>query len=149
MVYAFIAMAGMFGAVLAYVMFTKPPQGPQVVYVPGATVVVREQAPSLDPSAAPTAGPAESVALAPTKPVPGGGGGNKAPDAKTAAPTSTGTPLDVSGFGSGGPGPATATPGGGVASGGTGQLDAGEISAVVNKSQGGIKRKCWQNALDS
>lgn len=156
MALAFIVMAGVFGGVAAYQLFTRPPQMPQVVVV---------QSPAPPPSTAvgvpATADPgvvaAPAVIDAPGAPsgvgrvAAGGPLPGKSADPKAAAGPSA-APIDMSGFagGAGKPaGPSAVGPGGDGPAAGGGQLSAGEISGVVEAQKARVKRKCWQPALDA
>lgn len=144
--YAFIAMAAAFGGVVAFLLFSKPPQ-PTIVYVPqpGASTAALgagTAAPVDTATAAPTGASTTEPSSAP-KPVLGKGPGP--------APTSSAAsaPLDTSGFGNQVvPGPtATQTSTGPDPS--LGQLSPGEIQGVVSANQPRIRKRCWQPALDS
>lgn len=148
--YAFIAMAAAFGAVVAFILFSRPPQ-PIVIYqpMPGAGTVVPGAGAT---AAADTVAPASSSAPVPSAEVtttgPRVAGGSGTPGPK---PTSSGTsaPLDTSGFGNQVvPGPtATSTSTGADPS--LGQLSQGEIQGVVVANQPRVKKRCWQPALDA
>jgi predicted Zn finger-like uncharacterized protein len=156
MAYAFIAMAGLFGAVAAYVVFVKAPPAPQVIYVPGSTVVVQAPPNATDtappPQADATAAPTDSAS--PTaKPVAANGGGpsnaGKPTDPKSSATPGSAPAIDMAGFGGTSvQGPSANGPSGSQGSAG-GQLSQGEISGVVASNQPVIRRNCWQPALDA
>ncbi|MFO0586375.1 MAG: GYF domain-containing protein [Polyangiaceae bacterium] len=148
-VYAFIAMAGLFGAVAAYMIFQKPAQ-PTIVYVQASGSPTGASAPG---TAAPDQPTAQAPADVPTTDATSGQprvvtGGGSGPGPK---PTSSGSsaPLDTSGFGNQvvPPPVATATATGPDPS--MSQLSAGEIQGVVSSNQSRVRKRCWQPALDS
>jgi len=150
--YAFIAMAAAFGAVVAYMLFSRPPQVVVVAPppVPGAVAVAPGTSGegvatgSTAVAEVPSADPSSTQAR-----VAGTAVGTGAKTTATAAPTGTSAPLDTSGFTSGvvplptapstvtGPDPSL------------GQLSAGEIQGVVASNQPRVRKRCWQPALDS
>jgi predicted Zn finger-like uncharacterized protein len=153
MAYAFITMAGLFGAVAAYVLLVKEPKiVEKTVYVQASSTPA---APEPQATAASTAEPAPSatasVSSADTaKPVVGGPmpkASAPEPKSSAAAPPSG---VDMSGFaGSGVTGPSAGGPSGSSSGSGGGQLSQSEISSVVSSNQATIRRKCWQPALEA
>lgn len=150
-VYAFIAMAAAFGGVVAYLIFSRPPQ-PVIIYqqVPGAgtgTAGTPTSAPSSSGQAVATSDVPSAEPSSPQPRVSSGGGG-KGPDPK-ATSTANSAPLDTSGFGGQQvPGP-SAVPTDSGANSALGQLSQGEIGGVVNANQARVRKRCWQPALDS
>ncbi len=149
--YAFIAMAAAFGGVVAFLLFSRPPQ-PIVIYqpmpgagtaAPGASTAAASDtaAPTPNPDVAPSA---DATASGPR--VSGGSGGTAGPKPTSSASSA---PVDTSGFGNQVvPGP-TATATGTGADPSLGQLTAGEIQGVVVANQARVKKRCWQPALDA
>lgn len=146
--YAFIAAAAVFGGVAAYVIFSKQPTTQIVVVQQAASGPLPVTGPSGEPKAQVEVG----------EPVPGTTATGKSPSGVVgprpkATTTTTGTtpppsaPLDTSGFQSQVPGPTNTPPPGGGA--GAGQLSQSEISQVVSQNQAGVKRRCWQPALEA
>jgi hypothetical protein len=153
MAYALIAMAAVFGGVAAFVLLSpKPPVAiPQIVVLqqgPAPGVVGQAQA---QPAGDSDAGIVEIQVGDPTSPQAKGPLGGPWPG-RSADPKlgSTAAPLDTSGFG--GPSTASGTPAGPSTStpppSGLGQLTQGEISGVVEANRAGIRKRCWQPALD-
>jgi hypothetical protein len=158
MAYAFIAMAAAFGGVSAYVLLS--PKQPQPA--PVAPVQPQTQPPVL-PAAAPPPPPSieaveapPPVESAPAKaeiPAPPSRTGDipapsPRPQPEKPVASAGATSFDRSGFGGTGvPGP-TSGPGAHQGSG-LGQLSQGEIAGVVEASRPGVRRHCWQPALDA
>lgn len=154
--YAFIAMAAAFGGVSAFVLLSpRPVAPPPPVVQPQAAAT--PQAPVGPADGIPPPPPVDTEAPAPTgepqpgaaaTPRPGGPVGQRPPDKPGAAASAA--PIDTSGFsGTGVAGPAPIGPSGGTPSSSLGQLSQGEISAVVQSNQPGVRRRCWQPALDA
>lgn len=157
LIYAVIAMAAAFGGVSAYVLLTPrqpPPPRP-------APIAVGPQ------QAAPQTGPAEGLPPPPVieeeAPAPAGSPGSLgslgslgSPGAPTRPGGSIGSrpeksagsaaAIDTSGFSnSGASGPASTA----ASSPGLAQLSQADIQRVVSTNSPGIKRRCWQPALES
>jgi hypothetical protein len=152
--YAFIAMAAAFGAVVAYLLFSRPPQ-PIVIYqpMPGAgtaTPGATGAAPGDTAAPAPTAeAPVPSADVTATGPRVAGGSGTGGAAGPKPTSSSTSAPLDTSGFGNQVvPGPSATQVGTGPDPS-LGQLSQGEIQGVVVANQPRVKKRCWQPALDS
>ncbi len=151
-IYAFIAMAGAFGIVAAYLIFARPPQ-PVIVYqtmpgspsgtpVPGTAGADTATAPASPPevgSAEPSSG----------QPRPTGGGSSGTGGGPKPTGSGTSAPLDTSGFGNQVVPPPVATPTNPTSDPSLGQLSAGEIQGVVSSNQARVRKRCWQPALDS
>lgn len=151
-VYAFIAMAGAFGIVAAYLIFARPPQQ-VIVYQPMPGTPSGAPAPGTagaDTATAP-APPPEVGTAEPSSGQPRVTGGGPAGTGGGPKPTSSGTsaPLDTSGFGNQVVPPPVATPTNTTADPSLGQLSAGEIQGVVASNQARVRKRCWQPALDS
>jgi hypothetical protein len=152
--YAFIAMAAAFGAVVAYMLFGRPPQ---IVYVPasGSPTGVAAPVTAGADTGAPPASVASQVADVPsgepTSGQPRVVGGGSSGTGGGPKPTSSGTsaPLDTSGFGNQVVPPPVATPTATGPDPSLGTLSAGEIQGVVAANQARIRKRCWQQALDS
>ncbi|AUX21040.1 hypothetical protein SOCEGT47_015180 [Sorangium cellulosum] len=153
--YAFIAMAAAFGGVSAYVLLSPKPQPVQVPTIPQSQpALLPTAAPPPPPSAEPepeTPPPAETATAKPeaASPVkPGGAVPQRSQPEKPAASASNPAPFDRSGFGAGVPGPSSG-PGHQGSGSGLGQLSQGEIAGVVEANRPGVRRHCWQPALDA
>ena len=151
--YAFIAMAASFGGVVAYVLFSRPPQQ-IIVYqpMPGSSTGAPVSGTAVPGDTAVVAPPATDTPTAdPSSSVPRPQGGGSSGGGASTKPTSSGTsaPLDTSGFGNQvvPPPVATATATGPDPS--LGQLSQGEIQGVVAANQARVKKRCWQPALDA
>lgn len=154
MAYALIAMAAVFGGVAAFVLLSPKPPAP----VPQIVVLQQGPAPGgvgqaqPQPAGDSDAGIVEIQVGDPTSPQARGPLGGPWPG-RSADPKSgsTAAPLDTSGFG--GPSTASGTPAGPSTStappSGLGQLTQGEISGVVESNRAGIRKRCWQPALDA
>jgi hypothetical protein len=154
MAYAFIAMAGLFGAVAAYVLLIKEPKIVEKTVYVQASGAVAPTAPTAPPTptAEPTSEPsATAVTAAPETGKPALGGPmpkSSGPEPKASAGPPSG--VDLSGFaGTGVAGPSTNGPSGPAGGSSGGQLSQSEISGVVSSNQATIRRKCWQPALES
>lgn len=158
MAYAFIAMAGLFGAVAAYMLFLKDPAPvePKVVYVQVTAAPVAGAVPTAeadtaaDPAEPPGADPSPEAASVKTGALPskpGGAGVATAAPAVTAAPAASAN-IDTSGFGGPVQGPAS-TPAGNGAGAGSSQLTTSQLQSVVGANQATIRRRCWQPALQA
>lgn len=147
--YAMIAMAAVFGGVAAWVLLR--PEPPQVVIVTtGAPTGPELSAPPPPP---PT-GSAETSPEAPTTAEPRASGDPRVaigpgPRPTAGASARPGEPLPNTGsFDQGVSGP-TAGPGKDGPTSGRGQLSEGEINGVVQRNMAGVRRRCWQPALDA
>jgi hypothetical protein len=150
MAYALIAMAAVFGGVAAFVLLSPkpPPPAPQIVVLQqGPAPVAVAQGPQADGDAGVVEIQVGDPAAVQVRSNPGGPW-----PVRSADPRAPAAPLDTSGFGSPstasgttpvGPSTSTAPPSG------LGQLTQGEISGVVESNRAGIRKRCWQPALDA
>ncbi len=142
---AFIAMAGGFGAVAAFVLIPTPkPEVQKVVEVQEKIVekiVYVDRATGGTSEAPATSAGATAVASLGGSPAPGGQAGSGAAKpvdaAATAATAATGAPTGASL-------PTVPLPSEPVA---TNTLSSADISRVVESQRGGVNRRCWQPAL--
>ncbi len=146
--YAMIAMAAVFGGVAAWVLLRPPPAqvivmappsptGPELTAPPPPPTATGEASPETPNTADPKATGEARV---------GPGPGPRASAAPTARP---GDPLPNTGSFDQGVGGPTAGPGKDGAGSGRGQLSEGEINGVVQRNMAGVRRRCWQPALDA
>ena len=150
--YAFIAMAGGFGAVAAYVVFSSPPGETQASGAGGGAATASVAAQDASGTGGEAAKPAgTTVVLDPVQVEPGDHSlaagdpdGNGAPEStgKPKSGDSSGDPLDTSGFNSDGPSGPSSGPSGQGSDQGRSELTTAEIQSVVNRYKGGVSRRC-------
>jgi predicted Zn finger-like uncharacterized protein len=150
MAYAFIAMAAAFGGVSAFVLLSPKPQPVQIVTTPQVQAPAPIAAVPPPPSAeeAASALPIESASAKVEAAPPTKLGGALPPRPQPGAST-TAAPLDMSGFSGAGVAGPRSGPGTSGESGALGQLSQGEISSVVEQNRPGVRRRCWQPAMDA
>jgi hypothetical protein len=142
--YAFIAAAMAFSGVAAYVVFTRPPPQPQVIFVntPGVPTATGA-ASAVEDKGQPQIEVGSATAVTSTRPPLHVGG----PMPRASASTSTPAPaIDTGSFVTNVPPPAATAP---PPPSGGGQLSQGEIQGVVAQNTALMKRKCWQPALEA
>ncbi len=152
-VYAFIAMAAAFGGVVAYLLFSRPPQQ-IIVYQPAPGSSTGAAAPGTGAPGDTTAAvpsPGDVPTADPSSTAPRSQGGGSSGGGPLTKPTSSGTsaPLDTSGFGNQVVPPPVATATSTAPDPSLGQLSQGEIQGVVAANQARVKKRCWQPALDA
>jgi hypothetical protein len=150
--WAFVAMAGAFGAVAAYVVFVAPPStstSPDGALTSGSVASAGSgtaTAGGADDPGAPSA-THSTILLDPVSVAPGtngsgqpspGGTGAASPGSSSDRPSD----LDLSGFNTSGPSGPSAGPGSTAGSESRGELTSADISSVVSKYKGGVSRKC-------
>jgi hypothetical protein len=151
--YAMIAMAAVFGGVAAWVLLTREPPKVIVVTTSGPDVglaAAPPPPPSGNPDApAEAAGSADPKVAADAKGVTGVGGPRPPTSVASARGPDAPPPPNAGSFDNGGVSGPNAGPGQEASSGGKGQLTEGEINGVVQRNMAGVRRRCWQPALDA
>lgn len=148
--YAMIAMAAVFGGVAAWVLLKPAPQ--QVIVVQSAaapTVPGLAAAPPPPPTSEPSAEASASEPKGTGPKVASGGPGAKTTADPGASSKPGDPPPNLGGSFDQGVGGPNSGPGKDGASSGRGQLSEGEISGVVQRNMAGVRRRCWQPALDA
>jgi hypothetical protein len=155
--YAFIAMAAGFGGVAAFVLLSPrpvapppPPLLPQVTATP-QSVAPGGPAEGLPPPPPDPEAPAptDATALPGAAPPRLGGPVTQRPPDRSGAPAGTAA-IDMSGFNpTGVSGPSPEGPSRTAQRGSLGQLSQAEISGVVESNRPGVRRRCWQPALEA
>jgi hypothetical protein len=162
LVWALVALCAGFGGVAAWALFLRKPEpapdrSPAASATGSEPVTVANGASPPPPPVAAPVDPATPTTATDSAASPSATGGASAPGKGLTTPTpgtsskpaSSGSPIDLSSFGSSPGGPTTGPTTGPGASTGKGALSEGEINGVVSSNKPRITRKCWNPAYDA